>query len=702
MTHTFRTDCSDPRSGLGLEWLLTNSLGDYASGTVQGADTRRYHGLLAVQTREGRRMLISSLEDSVIVDRRQVPLSSRIHPGAVWPEGWRFLAGASCSHDAVSAAFRIAGSEGSEDEVILRRTTILLRGESRILVRYTLDDTLAARALGSVQLSIRPLLSGRDINHLYGADPSREGCVSKIPAGLSCGFVFGPGESVPTVAVQLAGLGASFSGSADWYYRIEYPVERERGYDWQEDLLMPGVFDAELSVDSPVWLTAGTGAFRDDPEAVWNGHFSDLPEQLFSEPLLEHLRRECGRFLITTDGEPVVPAGYHWFGPWGRDTLISLPGLTFCSGRIEEGRAVLRQIRSTVRDGLVPNLIGAGYGTPSYNSADASLWYMLAVHRFALAFPGEKAFIKKECWPVIKEIISCFARGTMPDEEGRMLVSMTEDGLLVTGSEGTQLTWMDASIDGVPVTPRHGMAVELNALWYDALCFAEELAGRLRVKAPAECALIPRLKKAFARVFSPSGADAAAMDGGLYDTVLPDGTPSAAIRPNQIFAAAVPFSPLTKKMRESVTDCVRRNLLTPFGLRTLAPSDPAYRAACRGTQAERDAAYHQGTAWPWLLGAYADAVVATARSGVRIRELLDTLTPLFTTHLGEAGIGSISEIFDGGGEHLPGGCIAQAWSVSEALRLLLLIRDASPTEFGRWAASLPCGAESSTASSCTL
>ena len=169
---------------------------------------------------------------------------------------------------------------------------------------------------------------------------------------------------------------------------------------------MPGVFSASVGVDAPVWLTAGTNAFSGSPEEAWNRHFESIPSPYFSEPLLEHLRRECGRFLITTDGEPVVPAGYHWFGPWGRDTLISLPGLTFCSGRIEEGRAVLRQIRSTVRDGLVPNLIGAGYGTPSYNSADASLWYMLAVHRFALAFPGEKAFIKKECWPVIKEIIA--------------------------------------------------------------------------------------------------------------------------------------------------------------------------------------------------------------------------------------------------------------------------------------------------------
>ena len=284
----------------------------------------------------------------------------------------------------------------------------------------------------------------------------------------------------------------------------------------------------------------------------------------------------------------------------------------------------------------------------------------------------------------MKNIIRHFAAGTMPDENGDMLVYADEEGLLHTGNEKTQLTWMDASINGEPVTARDGCAVELNALWFDALSFAAELAAEFGETPPAETALLPRLKKAFNRVFRPSDEDAALMGGGLYDTWHPVKGPGRRIRPNQIFAVAVPFSPLPQKVQASVVRCVRDNLLTPFGLRTLAPSDPDYRPVCQGPQDTRDRAYHQGTVWPWPAGAYMDAVVKTARSGKAVREALDALTPLFSVHLGQAGLGSISEIFDGQEPHSPGGCIAQAWSSAEALRLLLLVRQSNPGEWKRW------------------
>ena len=284
----------------------------------------------------------------------------------------------------------------------------------------------------------------------------------------------------------------------------------------------------------------------------------------------------------------------------------------------------------------------------------------------------------------MKNIIRHFAAGTMPDENGDMLVYADEEGLLHTGNEKTQLTWMDASINGEPVTARDGCAVELNALWFDALSFAAELAAEFGETPPAETALLPRLKKAFNRVFRPSDEDAALMGGGLYDTWHPVKGPGRRIRPNQIFAVAVPFSPLPQKVQASVVRCVRDNLLTPFGLRTLAPSDPNYRPVCQGPQDTRDRAYHQGTVWPWPAGAYMDAVVKTARSGKAVREALDALTPLFSVHLGQAGLGSISEIFDGQEPHAPGGCIAQAWSSAEALRLLLLVRQSNPGEWKRW------------------
>lgn len=687
MEYHIRPDASYPTGGLHKEWLLTNSLGDYSSGTVTGCNTRRYHGLLAVQTPSGKYMLLSTIEDSVTVQGHDIPLSSRLHPGVVHPEGWRHLKEVSCSHDGVTTAFRLCG-EG-EDEVVLLRSLILDRSSSRLLIRYALADSPAARRLGSVRLVLRPLVNGRNINHLYAADPSRAAFVRTlgIENGSYPGFSFQPDENIPPLFMQISHPGlqrSSFAAAPDWYFKILYPVEKERGYDYEEDLLMPGAFVTSLSVDCPIWVSAGTEALHEAPETLWERHAATAPKPVFREALLEHLRRENDRFLISAGGEAVVPAGYHWFGPWGRDTLIALPGLTFEAGRLREGKAILRQIKGTVKNGLVPNLIGAGNGEPAFNSADASLWYMLAVHRLALACPAEKPFIKRFCWPVMKNIIRHFAAGTMPDENGDMLVYADEEGLLHTGNEKTQLTWMDASINGEPVTPRDGCAVELNSLWFDALSFAEELALEFGETPPAETKLLPRLKKAFNRVFRPSEEDAELMGGGLYDTWHPEKGPGRHIRPNQIFAVAVPFSPLPQKVQVSVVRCVRDHLLTPFGLRTLAPSDAEYRPVCRGPQSVRDKAYHQGTVWPWPAGAYMDAVVKTARSGKAVREALDTLTPLFTFHLGQAGLGSISEIFDGQEPHTPGGCIAQAWSSAEALRMLLLVRQSNPGEWKRW------------------
>lgn len=687
MEYRIRPDASYPTGGTHQEWLLTSSRGDYSSGTASGCNTRRYHGLLAVQTPSGKYMLLSTIEDSVEIDGHIVPLSSRLHPGVVHPEGWRFLREVSCDHDGVTFSFRL--NEEGQEEIILRRSFMLDRETGRLLIRYALDDTPAARQLGAVRLVLRPLLNGRNINHLYAAAPERAAFVRTlgIETGSYPGFSFRPEEEIPALVMQISHAGlqhSTFTAAPDWYFKVLYPVERERGYDFEEDLLMPGEFVTTLSVDCPIWVSAGTEPLHEAPETIWERHAATMPKPVFKEELLEHLRRECDRFLITTGKDAVVPAGYHWFGPWGRDTFIALPGLTFLSGRAKEGKAVLRQIKGTVKKGLVPNLIGAGNGEAAFNSADASLWYILAVHRLALACPGEMPFIKRTCWPVVKDIIRNFAAGTMPGEDGTALVYADEEGLLHTGSEKTQLTWMDASIDGVPVTPRDGCAVELNALWYDALSFAAFLAKAFEETPPAETALLPRLKKAFNRVFRPTDEDAALMGGGLYDTWHPDRGPGRQIRPNQIFAVAVPDSPLSQKVQAAVVRCVRDNLLTPFGLRTLAPSDDSYRGICRGSQQMRDLAYHQGTVWPWLAGAYMESVLKTARSDRAVHEALDMLTPLFTVHLHEAGLGSISEIFDGQQPHTPGGCIAQAWSAAEALRLLLLVRQYNPGEWKRW------------------
>lgn len=689
MEYCIRQDTSHHANNTNQEWLLTNCAGDYSSSTVQGCNTRRYHGLLAVQTPLGRFMLLSAMEDSVTVHGRIIPLSSRVHPGVIYPEGWRFLKETACSHDGVTFAFNLS-LEG--EEITLFRSLILERDASRIIIRYFLQDTPAARNLGPIRIAIRPLLSGRNINYLVSSANSAFSLHTLGKEhGEYTGFFFQAGKDIPPLYMQIVGQGlhhASFAPAPDWYFNVLYPVEKERGYDFSEDLLMPGEFSATLEAGTVLWLSAGTTALCLSPETLWERHASTAPKPVFKEAILEHLRRESDRFLINIGGEAVVPAGYHWFGPWGRDTLIALPALTFLSGKVKEGKDILRQISGTVKNGLVPNLLGAGNGEASFNAADASLWYILAVHRLALACPKEMPFIKRTCWPVIKDILRNFALGAMPNENGNMLVYADEEGLLHTGNAATQLTWMDASIEGAPVTPRHGCAVELNALWFDALSFAKELAGTFKETPCAETTLLPSLKKAFRRVFIPSKEDAPLMGGGLYDTWNPENGPGRHIRPNQIFAVAVPYSPLPKKMQTAVVKCIREHLLTPFGLRTLSPADRDYQPVCMGTQKERDKAYHQGTVWPWLAGAYMEATVKTARTPKAVRDALDTLTPLFSTHLNEAGLGSMSEIFNGEKPHTPGGCIAQAWSLAEAFRLLLIVKHYNTGEWKRWLDSL--------------
>lgn len=668
----------DPCFGMDKEWLLTNSRGDYASGTASGCATRRYHGLLAVQTNSGRAMLLSAMEDSLTLNGKTYALSCRVHPGVLWPEGWKYREGTVCRQDAVIFFYRFLGAGTAGNDVLLERRITL--DEKGVHIGYTLHGTVEA------ELLLRPLVSCRKADHLFQASPAREQGLSALP--LLPGFCFHPSPDLPPLYAHMPG--ASFLLEPDWYYRILYPVEKQRGYDWEEDLFMPGEFRLCLREEQEYRLTAGTQA----PESIMPNRetrkvpASTPPPSIRGDALLEHLYKEGERFLTVLNGELLVPAGYPWFGPWGRDTLIALPGLTFVSGRLHEARLLLEQTAASMKNGLVPNLFRSGNGKDAFNAADASLWFILAVHRFLLSCPEEKDFVHRVCWPAMKTILHAFAGGTMPDESGKNLIFADTEGLLHTGSPSTQLTWMDAAVNGVPVTPRHGCTVELNALWYNALCFSRELALDFGEDLPGETTLIEPLAQAFLRVFTASPALRHSMGGGLHDTWHPGEAPDEAIRPNQIFAAALPYSPLSKKQKQQVLDCVFRHLLTPFGLRTLAPSCKGYAPVCRGNQAERDRAYHQGTVWPWLLGPFADALLQAEASERQAEHLLRTVTPLFTRHLGEAGLGCLSEIFDGESPHIPGGCPAQAWSTAEVLRMLVLMKEHFPRQWKDWRRTL--------------
>ena len=365
-------------------------------------------------------------------------------------------------------------------------------------------------------------------------------------------------------------------------------------------------------------------------------------------------------------------AGYPWFEAWGRDTLISLPGLTFHAGREEFGLRVLADLGQHIRNGLVPNMFSES-GEHAYNSVDASLWYAFALQQMLTVVPDGLAWAHAHAWDALKSIIKGYQRGP------GMGIFVDAEGLLHAGGAHTQLTWLDAQVDGQPVTPRHGCPVEVNALWYNTLAFADSLAAAYREPLLTGERQRAALRDAFLRRFWTTD------DGGHLGDVWRDGQLDRSVRPNQIFAVSLPHAVLVDDCHAQVVECVRNKLLTPYGLRTLAPDAPAYVGRYGGNAHSRDAAYHQGTVWPWLLGHYADALLQTAwdLSGA-VLGLLGSVTPLFCQHLCEAGLGSISEVFDGSPPYSPGGCTAQAWSVAECQRMLKNLQRAAPELYSQW------------------
>lgn len=685
--------CQNIRRALRKEWLLTNGLGDYASGTVPGCNTRKYHGLLVANLAEppGRHVLLSTMEESVAGGGREFFFSCRKHPGVYYPAGHEYLEYMETG-DWPLFRYRIG-------PLRITREIVLVRGRSLLLARYTVDlDQEPDEETPSLSLRIKPLLAFRNAHDLTRANMDLQ--VTAFPVdGPSPGFSIRPYNALPPLYMQVDGARSVFYPGPDWCRNVDYFVEQERGYPSQEDLFMPGVFDIELTPGASILVSASTeeapGALAD----LWRAETDrrlDLTQK--SSSLLGHLRREAARYLVhqpqESGGEPsptaaqsarpriddpsAVVAGYPFFDVWGRDALIALPGLTFAAGRTHKGQEVLAAVGRQMRGGVVPNMFGAGGRPAAYNSVDASLWYVWAVQQMLDWSPDLAGFARETCWPAIKAILAAYRAGADSDQ-GAPLARMDEEGMLHTGDAHTQFTWMDAMANGRPVTPRHGCPVEINALWYNALAFADYLAQCYREpewRCPDQ---LRRLRAAFRdRMWCPRG------EGYLGD-VWRDGALDVSIRPNQIFAVSLPYPPLAPDDQPAVVECVRNNLLTPYGLRTLSPRNPSYKGHCEGGPAQRDEAYHQGTVWPWLLGAYGEALLKTAWD-VRgaAAGLLDALTPLFSSHLADAGLGSISEIFDGNPPHAPGGCIAQAWSVAECYRLLRLVERAEPEVYARW------------------
>jgi glycogen debranching enzyme len=630
--------CHDLDAASRREWLETNGLGGYASSTVCGMNTRRYHGLLvaAIKPPVGRLVLLSKLEEILSVDGRRYELSVNQYPGVVHPAGYLLLKQFQLDPFPV---FRYEA-----DGVQLEKSVFMVQGENTTVIRYSLRGRVA-----SCTLELRPLIAFRDYHattHENGAlDGSlhiEPGCVRVTPyRGLPSLFLTHDADEVRE--------------SREWYRNFEYARERERGLDFREDLFHPCTLIADLSARTELQVIAST-----EPRAAIGGEQLPAPD---GDGVVHALDRAAAQFVVRRGTGNTVIAGYHWFGDWGRDTMIALPGLTLARGRPEIARGILRAFAGVVDRGMLPNRFPDSGEAPEYNSVDSTLWFFEAARAYA-AQTGDLDFIREHLYAVLADIVAWHERGT------RYGIRMDADGLLAAGDPNTQLTWMDARVEGRAVTPRCGKPVEIQALWYNALRVMEDLSRRLAHHSEGAHYgdLAERARASFAPLFwnAPDSCLFDAVDGEARDP---------AIRPNQILAVSLPHTMLPPEIAAHVVATVDRHLFTPFGLRTLAPTDPHYRGRCEGDPASRDSAYHQGTVWPWLLGPFLRAYIAVnGESQAARREAAARLANLIR-YLGDEGVGQLPEIFDGDAPHEARGCIAQAWTVAELLRICVEDRE---------------------------
>ena len=627
------------------EWLETNGIGGSASSTIIGLNTRRYHGLLVAATKPpvGRIVMLSKLEETLVVNGERFDLGVNQYPGAFHPRGFTHL-----------KSFRLAPFpvfNYSAGGVGLQKTVFLVQGENTVVVRYALSDLSSA----SCTLEVRPLIAFRDYHSTTHANSGIDGRVA-VEHNLAS---ISPYHDLP--ALHLCHNAHDLDQTGNWYYNFEYQRERDRGLDFQEDLFNPLVLRFDLTASRTASIIASTQlhniAEADALESAEVRRRNQLVAAIPSEHQFERqLVAAADQFVVARGDQKSVIAGYPWFGDWGRDTMISLPGLTLVTGRFDEARNILLAFARCIDRGMLPNRFPDAGEQPEYNTVDATLWMFHAVHEL-LRYTHDYDFVRAHLYEPLADIVAWHERGT------RFGIGMTPDGLLRAGEPGVQLTWMDAKLGDWVVTPRHGKPVEIEALWYNALRVMEHLAKAFHDSARAAhyAGLASRAASSFPGLFWNEA------DGCLYD-VVGDGGGDRAIRPNQIIAVSLPYTMLDTGKAARVVEVVEWELLTPYGLRTLSPRDPNYIGHYGGDPRSRDGAYHQGTVWPWLLGPFLTAYKRVHGDTPEVRDRVDRFLQPLREHLWQAGLGQISEVFDADAPHHPGGCIAQAWSIAEVLR----------------------------------
>ncbi len=632
-------ECTDLSTALEREWLETNGIGGFASSTITGINTRRYHGLLVAATRPpvGRMVLLSKFEETLFIGGKRYDLSANQYPGVVHPQGYVLMKGFRLDPFPI-CTYQVNG-------IGIEKRIFMAQGENTLVVEYQIT-TRRPNPVPDCLLELRPLIAFRDYHSLTRANGALDASVA-IEAGVATVRPYGD------VALSIAHNGSEVTPTGEWYYNFLYQAERQRGLDDREDLFNPFVLHFDLGQRSTASVIASTAKHSIADVAKLRKSAIDRRSAWQATPLVA----AADQFIVTRGQLETVIAGYHWFSDWGRDTMIALPGLLLTTGRHETAKEVLLAFSQYLDQGMLPNRFPDAGEAPEYNTVDATLWFFEAI-RALLASTGDYEFVRTRLYPALVNIIEWHLRGT------RYGIRADSDGLLACGEPGVQLTWMDAKIGDWVVTPRTGKPVEIQALWYNALRVMEHLAGRLGDAANSRnySEIAGRAKASFEGKFWN------AAESCLYDVVNGDER-DGAIRPNQIFAVSLAHPLLSGTKARNVVEVVERELFTPYGLRSLSPRDSRYAPRYEGQPRQRDAVYHQGTVWAWLMGPFLTAYMKVNGDSEAARESAFNRLRGFDQHLREAGLGQVSEIFDGDPPHRPRGCIAQAWSVAELLRV---------------------------------
>ncbi len=628
------------------EWIETNGLGAFAMGTVSGERTRRYHGLLMTDRQQRRSILVNGFEAWAQSSTATYPLSTQIYDGGtVFPNSQEHLVG---FNHYPWPRWQFEFPDGTK----IRQEIISPRGHDATILRWTLE------AGDPVTLHVRPLLSCRDYHSLHHVNNGFDFAATELAAGTDGLIAIGwrPYHDMPRVVATVQG---TYTHQPTWYHNFYYHAEQSRGLDFLEDLASPGEFHFSVSQKS------ATLAFSADEPL---NHFNDVLENETSRrKALSPLKLAASQYIVCRDGRDTIIAGYPWFTDWGRDTFISLRGLCLASGEMEIAKKILLAWSETVSEGMLPNRFPDGDHSPEYNSVDASLWFVIAVYEFLSLSSQQPGLVSPTDATTLlsatSEILNGYRRGT------RHAIHMDVDGLIAAGEPGVQLTWMDAKVGDWVVTPRIGKPVEIQALWLNCLW----LAGKRKKKwGEVFDGVLPTFRKKFWNEQA----------GALHDIIDVDhavGKVDSSFRPNQLLAVGgLPCVLIDGRRARSIVDQAEQKLWTPLGLRTLSPDDPHYRGEYRGGVYERDGAYHQGTAWPWLLGPFVDAWIRVrGNSPDAILEANQRFWAPIERHLAAYGLGHVTEVASGNAPHAPGGCPFQAWSLSEYIRVC------KPTVTGR-------------------